>query len=207
MKKKTVKKSVKAAKPARVKKVVKKVVKKAVEKRKAAAVVKRKPAAPPKPASRPPAKASSVAAPKTVEKIVRNATVKSEGSMTKAELKKFEKLLLDERTRLTGSIRNIEEASRSEAGRDKDGDLASYAETGTDNFELETALNIASGESEWLRNIDEALRRIESGEYGICERCEQPILKKRLEVFPSARYCIKCQSEFEKEHRNEVQVY
>ena len=122
----------------------------------------------------------------------------SEGSMTKKEMQHFEKLLLDERARLLGSIRNIEEASRQEAGRDNNGDLTSYAETGTDNFELETALNIASGESEWLRNIADALRRIQEGTYGTCEMCELAILKKRLEVFPSARYCIKCQAEFEK---------
>ena len=120
-----------------------------------------------------------------------------DSSMTKKEVQRFEKMLLDERARLLGSIRNIEEASRQEAGRDNNGDLSSYAETGTDNFELETALNIASGESEWLRNIADALRRIEEGRFGVCEMCDQPILKRRLEVFPSARYCSKCQAEYE----------
>ncbi|HPO14902.1 MAG TPA: TraR/DksA C4-type zinc finger protein [Candidatus Hydrogenedentes bacterium] len=206
MKKKVVKKNVRTAK----KKDVKKMAQKAVTKKSTAKAVKRKAVAVKKPVAKPavkPApKPSKAAPPKAVEKPAAKEAVKSESSMTKPELKKFEKLLLDERNRLTGSIRTIEEASRMEAGRDKDGDLASYAETGTDNFELETALNIASGESEWLRNIDEALQRIETGSYGICERCEQPIVKKRLEVFPSARYCIKCQSEYEKEHRNEAQL-
>jgi DnaK suppressor protein len=122
--------------------------------------------------------------------------------VVKKELPRFEKMLLDERARLLGSIRNIEEASRSEAGRDYSGDLSSYAETGTDNFELETALNIASGESEWIRNISDALRRIQEGVFGVCEMCEQPIAKKRLEAFPSARYCIKCQAETEKRRTN-----
>lgn len=121
--------------------------------------------------------------------------------MTDKELKKFEKLLIDERTRLSGSIRNIEDISRNESGRDNTGDLSSYAESGTDNFELETALNIASGESNWLNEVTDALRRVQDGTYGVCENCEKDIPKKRLEVFPSARFCVQCQEQFEKENR------
>lgn len=120
--------------------------------------------------------------------------------MNKRDLKKFEKLLLAERDRLTGSIKNIEDASRYESGRDNSGDLSSYAESGTDNFELETALNIASGESNWLSEVTEALGRLQDGTFGKCEGCEKDIPKKRLEVFPSAKYCIACQEEFEKQN-------
>lgn len=120
-------------------------------------------------------------------------------SMNKKDAKKFEKLLIAERDRLSGSIRNIEDASRYESGRDNSGDLSSYAESGTDNFELETALNIASGESSWLNEVTEALVRIEKGAYGTCEGCEKEIPRKRLEVFPSARFCVICQSEIEKQ--------
>jgi DnaK suppressor protein len=119
--------------------------------------------------------------------------------MNKRELKKFEKLLLDERAKLVGSIRNIESASRNESGRQSAGDLSSYAETGTDNFELETALNIASAESDRLMVIDECLERIADGTYGECEMCEETIPRPRLEVFPAARYCVGCQSQIEKE--------
>lgn len=123
--------------------------------------------------------------------------------MVKKDFKKFEKLLHTERDRLSGSIRSIEEASRTDAGRDYNGDLTSYAETGTDNFELETALNIASGESVWLREISDALKRIEDGSYGTCEMCKEQIPRKRLEVFPSARYCVPCQSAMEKKKAQE----
>ena len=119
--------------------------------------------------------------------------------MTKKDLQKFEKLLLAERDRLVGSIRTIEDASRHESGRDYSGDLSSYAETGTDNFELETALNIASGESEWLKDVAEALERVREGSYGVCEMCEKDIPKKRLEVFPSAKHCVQCKEQLEKQ--------
>lgn len=119
--------------------------------------------------------------------------------MNKRELKKFEQLLLAERSRLDGSIRNIEETSRHEQGRDSGGDFASYADSGTDNFERETALNIASGESVWLSEVSEALMRVQQGSYGKCEACGEEIPRMRLEVFPSARYCVACQEEVEKE--------
>ena len=119
--------------------------------------------------------------------------------MNKKEAKKFEKSLLNEIDRLSKGIRKIEESALHESVRETTGDLYSYAETGTDNFERETALNIATGESERLRDVTDALKRIDTGAYGICEGCEEAILKKRLEAFPSARYCITCQSKLEKE--------
>ncbi len=118
--------------------------------------------------------------------------------MNKRDLKKFEKMLLAERERLVGSIRSIEVESREETGRDASADLQSYAEAGTDNFERETALNIASGESQRLQDIDDALRRIEEGNYGICEGSGKAIPKKRLEVNPAARYTVEYQDKIEK---------
>lgn len=121
--------------------------------------------------------------------------------MNSRDLKKFEKLLLAEQARLSGSIRTIEEASRNDTGRESAVDLQGYAEVGTDNFERQTALNIASGESNWLNEVSDALLRIKNGAYGVCENCNVDIPKKRLEVFPSARFCIACQEEFEKANR------
>ena len=123
--------------------------------------------------------------------------------MNKSDLKKFEKLLLEERERLLKSIRNIEETTRNESGRDNGGDLASFAEKGTDSFELDTALNIASNASERLMEINEALLRIKSGAFGTCEGSGKPIPKKRLEVFPAARYTVEYQEELERERTNQ----
>ena len=44
-----------------------------------------------------------------------------------------------------------------------------------------------------LRLIDEALDRLDSGDYGICLSCEEPIPPKRLHAVCWARYCVKCQ--------------
>ena len=46
-----------------------------------------------------------------------------------------------------------------------------------------------------LREISDALRRLEQGQYGICLECEEPISAKRLDAVPWARYCVTCQEE------------
>ncbi len=119
--------------------------------------------------------------------------------MNKRESKKFEKQLIAERDRLTQGIRQLEKDTLTESAGGRVGDFASFAEAGTDNFERETALGIASEESEWLNDINDALARIEDGSYGVCEGCSKPIPKRRLEVFPAAGYCVECQSKIERD--------
>jgi DnaK suppressor protein len=46
-----------------------------------------------------------------------------------------------------------------------------------------------------LREISDALRRIDSGHYGVCLECEETISPKRLEAVPWARYCVTCQEQ------------
>lgn len=48
-----------------------------------------------------------------------------------------------------------------------------------------------------LREIDAALRRIDEGSYGNCERCEEPVDPRRLDADPAARLCIDCASRSE----------
>jgi DnaK suppressor protein len=57
---------------------------------------------------------------------------------------------------------------------------------------------LASAEGRILLEINEALRRMARGEYGVCESCENPILRARLEAMPTARLCLSCK---EKEER------
>ena len=44
-----------------------------------------------------------------------------------------------------------------------------------------------------LRMVEEALDRLESGDFGVCLSCEEPIAPKRLQAIPWARYCVTCQ--------------
>ena len=56
-------------------------------------------------------------------------------------------------------------------------------------------LNRNTIETKLLREISDALRRNENGNFGICLECEEPISAKRLEAVPWARYCVTCQEE------------
>jgi RNA polymerase-binding transcription factor DksA len=74
------------------------------------------------------------------------------------------------------------------------------ADVGTDNFGREMELNIASGETERIRLIEEALERIEEGIYGNCVSCDGKINIDRLKAVPYTRLCIECARESEKKY-------
>src|SRR5215472_9393757 len=56
-------------------------------------------------------------------------------------------------------------------------------------------LNRNTLEMKLLREVEDALRRIERGTYGICHECEEPISAKRLDAVPWAKYCVTCQEQ------------
>ena len=119
--------------------------------------------------------------------------------MKKREMQKFKKLLMSEGDHLTKGIRTIGEDTLQAVDHEVASDLTSFAEAGTDNNDRETALRLASGESAMLRDVSDALQRIEEGSYGRCIDCEEDIPVKRLEVFPAAKRCVGCKARFERE--------
>jgi RNA polymerase-binding transcription factor DksA len=123
----------------------------------------------------------------------------------KEDLKFLEKRLLEERGRLLKELGYLEANVLKQNQRDSSGDLSGYsfhmADLGTDAMEREKAFLFASAEGRALYDVDEALRRIYSGNYGLCETCQQPIAKERLEVVPGARLCIRCKQLEEKAGR------
>jgi RNA polymerase-binding protein DksA len=72
------------------------------------------------------------------------------------------------------------------------------AEIGTDANEREKFYRIATSEHRFLYRVDEALRRIDAGEYGQCQNCGADIPFSRLLVVPTARTCVACQEEAER---------
>ena len=64
------------------------------------------------------------------------------------------------------------------------------ADAGTDAYDREFALNILSQEQDAVQEIEEALKRIDLGTYGICEGSGQPIPQARLEAMPFARCTV-----------------
>ncbi len=131
---------------------------------------------------------------KKTTKKAKKAAAKKKKYLTKKELAEFQRLLLLKRREIVGDVNNMEGEALKKSRLDATGDLSSMpihmADIGTDNYEQEFALGLMDSEIKLLREIDEALMRIEEGTYGICEGTGEPIPKARLEAQPWARYCV-----------------
>jgi len=114
------------------------------------------------------------------------------------DLARMKQRLQEEHTRqlaLAARLRQ-EEADPVESGELSTADQHP-AELGSETFERElelTTLTILEGE---LKDIDDALGRLDRGTYGICEECGKLIDEARLEAVPWARYCVVDQARIE----------
>ena len=109
--------------------------------------------------------------------------------MDKRKIKVFRDRLLDRRESLVGQVMEAEMYSRerdSEATQDP-ADMAANA------YNKELLVSMNANDRHLLELIDEALDRIEAGEYGQCVHCGEPVQEKRLEAVPWARHCLRCQ--------------
>jgi len=122
----------------------------------------------------------------------------NEKRLSRTEIEQFKSVLLAKRNTILGDVTSME----SEALRRDRSDLSNIpihmADIGTDNYEIENTLGLMDSERKILAEIDDALRRIEDGTYGICEGSGEPIPKERLEAIPWARYCVACAGLLEK---------
>src|ERR1700736_902634 len=75
------------------------------------------------------------------------------------------------------------------------------ADAGSDAYDRDFALSLLSQEQDALYEIDQALKRIERGTYGVCEMSNKPIPHARLEAIPFARFTVECQSQLEKQNK------
>jgi len=119
-----------------------------------------------------------------------SSTEESEGCLSYSEIEHFQQMLLRKRQEIASNVTEIEGEALSSA----DGDLSNMpthmADAGTDSYEQEFALGLMDGERKLLREIDDALDRIEQKTYGICEATGVSIAQARLEAKPWAKYCV-----------------
>jgi DnaK suppressor protein len=119
---------------------------------------------------------------------------KKKNGMSAKEVQDFREKLLVKRREIVGDVNEIEGETLKKSRLDASGDLSSMpihmADLGTDNYEQEFAIGLMDSERKLLSEIDDALRRIDKGNYGVCEGTGKPIAKARLEAKPWARYCV-----------------
>lgn len=122
--------------------------------------------------------------------------------LNKKELADFKKLILKRKDEVMGDIKHISEDTLKKSQRDASGDISGYtyhmADVATDTYDREFSLGLASNERSLLYELEDALKKIEDGTFGICEDCKDLITKIRLKAVPYARFCLKCQEKKEK---------
>ena len=72
-------------------------------------------------------------------------------------------------------------------------------------WEREKTLALIRGLEAKVAEIDRAVRKLDQGRYGVCERCDHAISPARLEAVPTAMFCVKCKQEMERASRLQVQ--
>jgi DnaK suppressor protein len=117
--------------------------------------------------------------------------------LRKDRLAHFRKALIDKRRQLEDEVgRSALYGKGQEDDSIKDlGDQATTAYTREFLFEL------GNGDRRLLKEVVTALRKLDEGGFGECERCGEPIAEKRLEALPFARHCIGCQRAIEQEEK------
>jgi RNA polymerase-binding transcription factor DksA len=118
-----------------------------------------------------------------------------EARKVKAEWQKFYDRLLELREQL---LRQMDGLAK-ESAQEMPGYSLHMADSGTDNFDRDFALSLLSSDKDAVYEIEEALKRIERGSYGVCELTGKQIPKARLEAIPWTRFTVEAQAQLERD--------
>jgi DnaK suppressor protein len=131
---------------------------------------------------------------------------RQKSALSPAAIKRFKDLLIEHKERVAREVAVLRETHLHSSQRDSTGDLSGYslhmADMGTDTYDREFGLAVATTQGNIIYLIDLALRRIEEKTYGLCETCGKPIKVERLKAVPWARLCIACKEAEETEKGN-----
>ncbi len=156
-------------------------------------------------------KATSTKSPKTAAKTVgkspvaeKQLNVKPKSTPPKApvrkgysktELEHFKRIIQDRRKEILEDLETLKSSMMDVTTGEYVTENSTYSlhmEQGTDAMEREKTFLFASREGKFLNYLDDALKRVEKGEYGFCVDCGKLIDKERLEAVPHAQLCIDC---------------
>ena len=116
-------------------------------------------------------------------------------------LKDYKKQLLKDKRRLINKLKTVNDRENNREGlknswKESTGELSSYdnhpADNASDTFERGKDIGMKDNVNLFLTMIDDALQRIETGEYGICDKCQSEINKDRLAIMPATTMCYNC---------------
>jgi DnaK suppressor protein len=114
--------------------------------------------------------------------------------MAKKEMEKYRRLLEQKKNGLSNELaktRDAEEETTEESTQD-------IADKAVSSYTREFLYSLSDSDRGTLAKIDQALERIDEGNYGFCQNCAQPMSEKRLNAVPWASHCVDCQELAEK---------
>ena len=118
-------------------------------------------------------------------------------ALTKKEMKKFQELLEEKRKGVLERARQmLSEGMVLDAN-----DLPDEMDLAFSEYIQSFEFRLRGREKSLLSKLDLALKKIEEGTFGVCEICEEPIGKKRLEARPETSLCIRCKEDQERDER------
>jgi DnaK suppressor protein len=119
-------------------------------------------------------------------------------SMKKTELKRFKKILEEKRAALVASAQSMSLESMMLDTNDLPDEMDLASSEGLQSFQF----RLRGREKTFLEKIDRALQKIEAGEFGVCEECNEEISVKRLEARPETTLCIRCKEDQERQEKD-----
>jgi DnaK suppressor protein len=119
--------------------------------------------------------------------------------MNKKEREQFRRMLQQKKESIVRKLSELTNESK-EMETNVAQDVVDKAET---SYTKEFLLSLSDADREQLLLIDEALKRLDRNEFGICQLCHQEIGRKRLEAIPWTPYCIDCQEKAEEESKGQ----
>jgi len=124
----------------------------------------------------------------------------TKGKMDKKKVEKYQAILAAMKEKIVNDIKQISDhaspSERSDSG-DVSGHVMHLADVATDMYDREFSLGLASNNRELLEKIEKSLKRIETGQFGLCEECGAEISVARLQALPYVAHCLKCQEKLE----------
>ena len=118
--------------------------------------------------------------------------------MKKTDIDQYKQQLLELRARCNGDVSQLtDEAMKSKEASNLSSMPIHMADIGSENFDQEFTLSLLENEEKVLTEIDHALGRIRSGNFGVCEECGDEIVKERLKAIPYVRHCVECARKLE----------
>jgi DnaK suppressor protein len=125
-------------------------------------------------------------------------TAAASKALNKKELKKFQEVLEEKRKAVLDRARQMLAIENMALDAN---DLPDEMDLASSEYLQSFELRLRGREKSLLSKLDLALKKIEDGTFGVCEICEEPIGKKRLEARPETTLCIKCKEDQEREER------